>query len=74
MERACKDCDYWTGGVGYCRRYPPTPMNNWPITEDNQWCGEFRSRNDRTPRPHPLCEFLPTAAEVQRLIDDLEEL
>jgi hypothetical protein len=34
--------------VGYCRRFPPTRRDNgigaWPITFNNDWCGEYLER------------------------------
>jgi hypothetical protein len=34
--------------VGYCRRFPPTRRDNgigaWPITLNNDWCGEYLER------------------------------
>jgi hypothetical protein len=70
MKRACKDCEF--SGESYtnlwrkCRRRPPTfgPDYNegdegdwiWPLVEENDWCGEFQSRDagPKLARPDPL--------------------
>lgn len=54
--RACRFFEALEPGDGECRRRAPLPRvddpfesktlprANWPIIEDNEWCGEFQSR------------------------------
>lgn len=50
----CKTCIYWckkNGNIGACLRFPPIPiptqeskdMCAYPVTGENDWCGEFTS-------------------------------
>ena len=48
MTETCSICRFWKPGdlgEGACVRYPPQLYNAvtfvWPVTEKDQWCGEF---------------------------------
>lgn len=53
----CDTCGQWRkghSGLGDCRRYAPRELdrNNaawaiWPQTFPEQWCGEWRPKNER---------------------------
>ena len=58
MGKSCKMCEYWDE-IGRCRRQAPTAIPQptqtgvtrlyvlvWPKTEADDWCGEFKLRND----------------------------
>lgn len=50
----CDKCKYWDGGC--CRRRSPAPFNDdkvppgvgafWPSVLPNDWCGEFKQKED----------------------------
>ena len=55
-ERKCERCEFWekiedrpnTRQLGLCKRNPPTidlPTSDrdWPHTEPDEWCGEFKN-------------------------------
>ena len=48
-DRQCQHCKYWKAGpgsMGDCRRYAPRPgdKKEWPRTNPDDWCGEFKSK------------------------------
>jgi len=42
-KRKCVACLYgcFVGGLGACRRRPPSDDDKWPRVDPNSWCGEF---------------------------------
>lgn len=42
----CGACAFWhmTDTYGFCRRRPPDLTEAWPITHQNDWCGEGEPR------------------------------
>lgn len=57
VSNECSFCMYWdilynTDSVGRCRRYTPVinhqqnrrTTGEWPITYENDWCGEFKKK------------------------------
>lgn len=54
----CNRCKWWegaeSGDTGLCRRYAPRPYHEynyridpgafWPVTDKDDYCGEFRDR------------------------------
>jgi len=60
MEQKCESCKFWRvwgEKRGECHRNAPLPMSpsnspsrngtHWPLTQHDQWCGEFQeSQND----------------------------
>jgi len=58
--RCCFYCRFWkareSDGLGWCRRHAPRPVAvkaetdsflrdaSFPITDGDQWCGEFKKR------------------------------
>ncbi len=50
MNRRCDKCEWWVGveGFGDCRKLPPRILTDvtsvFPITEDSDWCGEFKEK------------------------------
>lgn len=58
-KNAGSEADGW-GDVGYCRRMPPLLIasrseqegnameaavnTTWPVTDENDWCGEFQAK------------------------------
>lgn len=63
MNDCCEKCRFWERGYepqkGNCRRRSPVlceGMNQWPVTESHDWCGEFEMREDVKPeqlKPEP---------------------
>lgn len=52
QREICRDCRFYD--VQRCKRFPPalrmtySPSKiEWPMTEWNDWCGEFRPRVPR---------------------------
>ena len=45
-ERECRNCEFFavSGGGTECRREPPDFDGDFPATDYNQWCGEFKGR------------------------------
>jgi hypothetical protein len=46
-----ENIDHAAAGFGRCRRHTPSlPLigmrGEWPTTETNDWCGEFKERGD----------------------------
>ena len=59
MKEACESCRFWLadpveGGVGRCRRFPPSPVVEgrlcvstlFPLVGSGNWCGEYQSRKE----------------------------
>jgi hypothetical protein len=55
IEQVCTNCAFWRSSgsdLGSCRRYPPrllTPegsLGHWPVTQHDDWCGEFQARSE----------------------------
>ena len=54
MAQECKDCRFWDRPAGaptakgLCRRYAPRPGSRvpWPETDQNDWCGEWQTKED----------------------------
>ncbi len=60
MDEVCKNCRWWVKvaeytNTGHCHRLPPLlgeeDATNWskaafPETKENDWCGEFRKKQD----------------------------
>lgn len=50
MPEQCKGCKFWLKcegedyewDYGFCRRYPPSPDDKFPVTDNDNWCGEFK--------------------------------
>jgi hypothetical protein len=54
----CENCRYWlqmnlTDSDGVCRKYPPKRVSspvgvstNFPPIKSDQWCGEFKEREE----------------------------
>lgn len=56
----CKECKFWditADGTGWCRRFPPTPLEStdppdYPVfaalaeTDEDDWCGEWAPREE----------------------------
>lgn len=71
-EPRCDGCRFWTAitcpeyhGQGWCNRFPPVPLcinpgcppvSEYPITDPDDWCGEF------SPRPSAALASPPPAA------------
>jgi hypothetical protein len=61
-ERRCANCEFWRQrkGVptnGFCQKNAPFPkvhsprttlFVSWPMTMEDDWCGEFQERGDTT--------------------------
>jgi len=48
----CKDCKWWKEfgpdeSGGHCHRHAPKPEVGWPITVENDWCGEFEAKEKK---------------------------
>lgn len=50
IEGHCETCAWWasnmylTNGQSQCRRRAPMQQGNaWPITSEDDWCGEWES-------------------------------
>jgi hypothetical protein len=71
--QACGSCHYWRregsrrAGWGQCRRMPPALpavrtdklklVGVWPVTEERDWCGEWRAASGRAgPDAEPEAE------------------
>lgn len=52
---SCAACAFWfqVGAMKHeCRRYPPrVKFSDWPETDANDWCGEFRRRDSDAVKP-----------------------
>lgn len=53
---SCIRCRFWElDGIwqatstrfGECHRGPPIGNNTWPITDEDKWCGEWKSKEAR---------------------------
>jgi len=58
-NQSCDNCLWWGGfdskdTQGRCLRFPPQVTNvrvrEWPVTHDEDWCGEWVKRDDSTAR------------------------
>ncbi len=54
---SCQTCRYWAPGdlSGECRRRTPSVADEdgngyWPVTEPDEWCGEYEPVTEFTPR------------------------
>lgn len=55
MTRSCENCRYSefeneAKGTMFCRRYAPKPgtdFEEWPLVWDEDWCGEFESKENQ---------------------------
>lgn len=53
-EASCSNCMYWQAlddTAGNCRRHAPRPRTSehtwrWPVTDDDDWCGEWEEHDD----------------------------
>ena len=53
IKDTCFNCKYWKKinpenviyGSGRCRRYPPERDKGFPITEIDDWCGEYERKD-----------------------------
>lgn len=49
-EKTCFHCVFsgerLLGGVGPCQFYPPHPKHGFPRTHFDQWCGQFKDRDE----------------------------
>lgn len=73
MKRKCELCGFWKSEdcdqeTGECRRYVPVVSPgqseiSWPVTQNNEWCGDFRSDQhleQEVPQRCKFCEFWET--------------
>ena len=44
----CQSCEFWerevSGERGICRRFPPLSYGGWASTTADDWCGEYKGR------------------------------
>jgi len=51
-KRECLTCEFWvrrfeSDSSGDCHRYPPSPDTDYfPVTLQDEWCGEHQERPD----------------------------
>ncbi len=58
----CNNCKFWFSqniDQGKCKRYPSNSYNEQPVTEKNDWCGEWKSK-------HPIKNVDPKIAKTKR--------
>ena len=73
MIRKCELCEFWKAEEsgqesGECRRNAPAISHgqgqaSWPMTQDREWCGDFRydqHQEQKIPRQCKFCEFWET--------------
>jgi hypothetical protein len=54
---SCGACHWWksAGAIGTCKRFPPVPLASagcvQPITEADNWCGEFHQAVEQAQKP-----------------------
>jgi hypothetical protein len=50
IEKKCGNCEYYCGGSGLCKRYPPVYKKHGEMfsqhneVNENDWCGEFKHK------------------------------
>lgn len=45
----CHTCMFWVpkhGKLGRCRRHCPEVSNGWPVTFEDDWCGDHKLDKD----------------------------
>lgn len=56
MTEACQDCCWWAFNGGKCKRHAPVIKPDemfhpkWPVTEFNDWCGDFEAKAEEVPK------------------------
>lgn len=53
MSDCCEECKFWERWqfqmhFGDCRRYPKR-YGKWPATFSQDWCGEFKQKEHKSP-------------------------
>ena len=59
MTRSCGTCEWWENigcEKGKCRVFPPVAdkdieVDNFSVTRDDDWCGEWRAKDERPKYP-----------------------
>ena len=62
MVRKCRLCQFWEakGGAsdtGECRIHVPVKTDQWPVTEAQGWCGEYRYKIQMKQDVPHLCRY-----------------
>ena len=78
MIRKCESCEFWktegsNQGTGECHCNTPAislgqGQASWPVTQDKQWCGDFRyeqHQEQEISRQCKFCEFWETEGSSQ---------
>lgn len=78
MIRKCELCEFWKTedsdqGSGQCRRNTPVVslgqgQASWPLTQDREWCGDFRydqHQEQEISQKCKFCEFWETESSDQ---------
>ena len=50
----CEQCLYWErreGDCGWCRRESPHGQDGWPLSNNDDWCGQAMPRESGSTQP-----------------------